>query len=164
MATSQQTKIKTTTKMSLATVVTIQRITMTTLIQVWNAMTILGNYQRTRLSFTMTSSLKPKKKRIQPRWILRLTYIFLLLFMACLYTTLHIFLHLFYTIMYLICPLPSLQVNIFQLHLDDFVWKHINNCFTIGARFVSCLSLFDVLHLFFCLFPHLSSLFLIIFS
>ena len=61
-------------------------------------------------------------------------------------------------------PPPSLQVNIFQLHLDDFVWKHINNCFTIGARFVSCLSLFDVLHLFFCLFPHLSSLFLIIFS
>ena len=61
-------------------------------------------------------------------------------------------------------PPPSLQVNIFQLHLDDFVWKHINSCFTIGAHFVSCLSLFDVLHLFFCLFPHLSSLFLIIFS
>ena len=56
-------------------------------------------------------------------------------------------------------PPPSLQVNIFQLHLDDFVWKHINSCFTIGAHFVSYLSLFDMLHLFFFVSFHIFHLF-----
>ena len=42
---------------------------------------------------------------------------------------------LFYSARYL---LFSIQPNIFQLHLDDFVWKHINSCLTIGIHSVSC--------------------------